>query len=83
MSEVHVSLTKRTFLSVCLVGCGHSSNSGIRELPAELAQLSSLWQLDIENLNVTNVPQDVRKEGIECLTVLLFYCNYPFKEKSS
>ncbi|KAM6942768.1 leucine-rich repeat serine/threonine-protein kinase 1 [Xenentodon cancila] len=40
-----------------------SSNPGIRELPAELGQLSNLWQLDIEDLNITNVPQAVRKEG--------------------
>ncbi|XP_044045411.1 leucine-rich repeat serine/threonine-protein kinase 1 isoform X2 [Siniperca chuatsi] len=40
-----------------------SNNAGIRELPAELGQLSNLWQLDIENLNITNVPQEVRKEG--------------------
>ncbi|CAJ1048538.1 leucine-rich repeat serine/threonine-protein kinase 1 isoform X2 [Xyrichtys novacula] len=40
-----------------------SNNPGIRELPAELGQLSNLWQLDIEDLNITNVPQDVRKEG--------------------
>lgn len=39
------------------------SNLGIRELPAELGQLSNLWQLDIEDLNINNVPQDVRKEG--------------------
>lgn len=56
----------RTFLSVCVVGSAPHSNSGIRELPAELAQLSNLWQLDIENLPVTNVPQDIRKEGIKC-----------------
>lgn len=40
-----------------------SNNVGIRELPTELGQLSNLWQLDIEDLNVTNVPQEVRKEG--------------------
>ncbi|XP_026149127.1 leucine-rich repeat serine/threonine-protein kinase 1 isoform X3 [Mastacembelus armatus] len=40
-----------------------SNNPGIRELPAELGQLSNLWQLDTEGLNITNVPQDVRKEG--------------------
>ncbi|XP_061591967.1 LOW QUALITY PROTEIN: leucine-rich repeat serine/threonine-protein kinase 1 [Cololabis saira] len=40
-----------------------SGNPGIRELPAELGQLSNLWQLDIEDLNITNVPQAVRKEG--------------------
>ncbi|CAK6975851.1 leucine-rich repeat serine/threonine-protein kinase 1 [Scomber scombrus] len=40
-----------------------SNNPGIRELPAELGQLSNLWQLDIEDLPITNVPQEVRKEG--------------------
>lgn len=45
----------------CLTDFG--SNPGIRELPAELGRLSNLWQLDIEDLNITNVPQDVRKEG--------------------
>ncbi|XP_060898698.1 leucine-rich repeat serine/threonine-protein kinase 1 isoform X1 [Labrus mixtus] len=40
-----------------------SNNPGIRELPAELGQLSNLWQLDIEDLNISNVPQDIRKEG--------------------
>ncbi|GLD46104.1 leucine-rich repeat serine/threonine-protein kinase 1 [Lates japonicus] len=42
---------------------GMVSNPGIRELPAELGQLSNLWQLDTEDLNITNVPQEVRKEG--------------------
>ncbi|KAM3625600.1 uncharacterized protein V6R79_014655 [Siganus canaliculatus] len=40
-----------------------SSNPGIRELPAELGQLSNLWQLDLEDLNLSNVPQEVRREG--------------------
>lgn len=40
-----------------------SNNPGIRELPVELGQLSNLWQLDTEDLNITNVPQEVRKEG--------------------
>lgn len=40
-----------------------SNNPGIRELPAELGQLSNLWQLDTEDLNITNVPPEVRKEG--------------------
>uniref|UniRef100_H3CMJ3 non-specific serine/threonine protein kinase n=1 Tax=Tetraodon nigroviridis TaxID=99883 RepID=H3CMJ3_TETNG len=39
-----------------------SNNAGIRELPPELGQLSNLWQLDIENLTITNVPQEIRKE---------------------
>lgn len=49
---------------VCVFGFGKNSNAGIRELPPELGQLSNLWQLDIENLTVTNVPQEIRKEGI-------------------
>ncbi|XP_036442121.1 leucine-rich repeat serine/threonine-protein kinase 1 [Colossoma macropomum] len=40
-----------------------SNNPGIQDLPAELGQLSNLWQLDIEELNITNVPADVRKDG--------------------
>ncbi|KAF7666866.1 hypothetical protein LDENG_00091190 [Lucifuga dentata] len=40
-----------------------SNNPGIRELPVELGQLANLWQLDIDDLNITNVPQDIRKEG--------------------
>ncbi|XP_034413550.1 leucine-rich repeat serine/threonine-protein kinase 1 isoform X2 [Cyclopterus lumpus] len=40
-----------------------SNNPGIRELPAELSQLSNLWQLDTEDLHITNVPQEVRGEG--------------------
>uniref|UniRef100_A0AAY4E7H3 non-specific serine/threonine protein kinase n=1 Tax=Denticeps clupeoides TaxID=299321 RepID=A0AAY4E7H3_9TELE len=40
-----------------------STNGGIQELPPELGQLPNLWQLDIEDLNISNVPVDVRKEG--------------------
>uniref|UniRef100_A0A671KYY5 non-specific serine/threonine protein kinase n=1 Tax=Sinocyclocheilus anshuiensis TaxID=1608454 RepID=A0A671KYY5_9TELE len=40
-----------------------SNNPGIQELPIELGQLSNLWQLDIEDLNITNIPADVRKDG--------------------
>ncbi|XP_072321953.1 leucine-rich repeat serine/threonine-protein kinase 1 [Eucyclogobius newberryi] len=47
-----------------------SNNSGIRELPVELGQLSNLWQLDIENLNITNVPPNVQREGT--MSVLAF-----------
>lgn len=39
------------------------SNPGLRELPPELGQLGNLWQLDIEDLNVSNVPAEIRKEG--------------------
>lgn len=47
----------------CCLTCSGNSNPGIRDLPAELGQLSNLWQLDIEDLNIANVPQEVRKEG--------------------
>ncbi|KAI4891045.1 hypothetical protein NFI96_008640 [Prochilodus magdalenae] len=40
-----------------------SNNPGIQDLPVELGQLSNLWQLDIEELNISNVPADVRKDG--------------------
>ncbi|XP_061613512.1 leucine-rich repeat serine/threonine-protein kinase 1 isoform X4 [Phyllopteryx taeniolatus] len=53
--------------SVCALSCLSelylANNPGIRELPSELAGLSNLWQLDIENLNISNVPQEVRREG--------------------
>ncbi|XP_048225127.1 LOW QUALITY PROTEIN: leucine-rich repeat serine/threonine-protein kinase 1 [Perognathus longimembris pacificus] len=39
------------------------NNPGLRELPPELGQLSNLWQLDMEDLHIGNVPADVRKEG--------------------
>ncbi|XP_053573569.1 leucine-rich repeat serine/threonine-protein kinase 1 [Bombina bombina] len=39
------------------------NNPGIRELPPELGQLSALWQLDLEDLNITNLPAEIRKEG--------------------
>ncbi|XP_042617266.1 leucine-rich repeat serine/threonine-protein kinase 1-like [Cyprinus carpio] len=39
------------------------SNPGIQELPIELGQLSNLWQLDIEDLNITNIPADVSVGG--------------------
>ncbi|KAL6112664.1 lrrk1 [Pungitius sinensis] len=48
-----------------------SNNPGIRELPAELSQLSNLWQLDIEDLNITNVPQEVQKEGATSVLAFL------------
>ncbi|XP_060709344.1 leucine-rich repeat serine/threonine-protein kinase 1 isoform X1 [Hemiscyllium ocellatum] len=40
-----------------------SNNPGIRELPAELGQLANLWQLDIDQLSVSNVPTEIRNEG--------------------
>ncbi|XP_036699621.1 leucine-rich repeat serine/threonine-protein kinase 1 isoform X6 [Balaenoptera musculus] len=39
------------------------NNPGLRELPPELGQLGNLWQLDTEDLNVNNVPAEIRKEG--------------------
>nr|XP_061819726.1 leucine-rich repeat serine/threonine-protein kinase 1 isoform X2 [Nerophis lumbriciformis] len=48
-----------------------SNNPGIRELPAELGQLTNLWQLDIENLNISNVPQEVRREGSAAVLAFL------------
>ncbi|XP_019359543.1 PREDICTED: leucine-rich repeat serine/threonine-protein kinase 1 isoform X1 [Gavialis gangeticus] len=39
------------------------NNPGIRELPPELGQLANLWQLDTEELNISNVPAEIRKEG--------------------
>ncbi|TRY84280.1 hypothetical protein DNTS_013412 [Danionella cerebrum] len=46
-----------------------SHNPGIQELPIELGQLSNLWQLDIEGLNLSNIPSDVRKEGVARLSL--------------
>ncbi|XP_067827754.1 leucine-rich repeat serine/threonine-protein kinase 1 [Heptranchias perlo] len=40
-----------------------SNNPGIRELPSELGQLANLWQLDIDQLNISNVPAEIRNEG--------------------
>lgn len=60
---------------VCVCVCSHMcvcppmmcvcalSNPGLRELPPELGQLSNLWQLDIEDLNISNVPTEIKKEG--------------------
>ncbi|XP_066094861.1 leucine-rich repeat serine/threonine-protein kinase 1 isoform X2 [Saccopteryx bilineata] len=39
------------------------NNPGLQELPSELGQLSNLWQLDVEDLNISNVPAEIRKEG--------------------
>ncbi|KAK3561718.1 hypothetical protein QTP86_012606 [Hemibagrus guttatus] len=49
-----------------------SNNPGIQELPAELGQLSNLWQLDIEELNITNVPADVCKDVCDCIDSVSF-----------
>ncbi|XP_066492192.1 leucine-rich repeat serine/threonine-protein kinase 1 [Tiliqua scincoides] len=54
-------------LSVCLLrGLSElylGNNAGIQELPPELGQLANLWQLDIEELNIINLPAEIRKEG--------------------
>ncbi|ELV13456.1 Leucine-rich repeat serine/threonine-protein kinase 1 [Tupaia chinensis] len=39
------------------------NNPGLRELPPELGQLSNLWQLDTEDLNISNMPAEIKKEG--------------------
>ncbi|XP_060116064.1 leucine-rich repeat serine/threonine-protein kinase 1 [Heteronotia binoei] len=57
----------------CLKGLSElylGNNRGIQELPPELGQLSNLWQLDIEELAIANLPAEVRKEGPK--TVLAF-----------
>lgn len=65
----------------CSLISSSNSNVGIRELPTELGQLSNLWQLDIEDLNITNVPQEVRKEGTVLNTSSLFF-QYVFALKT-
>ncbi|KAG8145150.1 hypothetical protein E2320_013516 [Naja naja] len=53
--------------SVCLLrGLSElylGNNPGIQELPTELGQLVNLWQLDIEDLNIGNLPVEIRKEA--------------------
>lgn len=49
---------KPTAARVCVL-----SNPSLRELPPELGQLGNLWQLDIEDLSISNVPAEIRKEG--------------------
>ncbi|KAM6202380.1 leucine-rich repeat serine/threonine-protein kinase 1 [Rhynchocyon petersi] len=39
------------------------NNPGLRELPQELGRLGNLWQLDVEDLHVSNIPAEVQKEG--------------------
>ncbi|XP_048338175.1 leucine-rich repeat serine/threonine-protein kinase 1 isoform X2 [Sphaerodactylus townsendi] len=46
------------------------NNRGIQELPPELGQLSNLWQLDLEELTIANLPAEIRKEGPK--TILAF-----------
>ncbi|XP_073917852.1 leucine-rich repeat serine/threonine-protein kinase 1 isoform X4 [Castor canadensis] len=47
------------------------NNPGLRELPPELGQLGNLWQLDIEDLSITNVPAEIRKEGPKAMLSFL------------
>lgn len=51
------------FMFVLVLSLARFSNPGLRELPPELGQLGNLWQLDIEDLNIGNVPAEIRKEG--------------------
>ncbi|XP_063170359.1 leucine-rich repeat serine/threonine-protein kinase 1 [Candoia aspera] len=46
-------------------------NPGIQELPPELGQLVNLWQLDIEDLNIGNLPVEIRKEGPKTILAYL------------
>uniref|UniRef100_A0A452HCZ7 non-specific serine/threonine protein kinase n=1 Tax=Gopherus agassizii TaxID=38772 RepID=A0A452HCZ7_9SAUR len=47
------------------------NNPGIRELPPELGQLANLWQLDIEELNISNIPAEIIKEGPKTILAYL------------
>uniref|UniRef100_A0A8C6QHT0 Leucine-rich repeat serine/threonine-protein kinase 1 n=2 Tax=Nannospalax galili TaxID=1026970 RepID=A0A8C6QHT0_NANGA len=47
------------------------NNPGLRELPPELGQLGNLWQLDIEDVNISNVPAEIRKEGPKAILSFL------------
>ena len=60
-----VSVCLVTGMCVCVTSvCVYAlSNPSLRELPPELGQLGNLWQLDIEDLNIINVPAEIRKEG--------------------
>nr|XP_028561642.1 leucine-rich repeat serine/threonine-protein kinase 1 isoform X1 [Podarcis muralis]XP_028561643.1 leucine-rich repeat serine/threonine-protein kinase 1 isoform X1 [Podarcis muralis] len=61
--------------SVCLLkGLSElylGNNTGIQELPPELGQLVNLWQLDIEELNIGNLPAEIRKEGPKTILAYL------------
>uniref|UniRef100_A0A8C6XCI5 non-specific serine/threonine protein kinase n=1 Tax=Naja naja TaxID=35670 RepID=A0A8C6XCI5_NAJNA len=61
--------------SVCLLrGLSElylGNNPGIQELPTELGQLVNLWQLDIEDLNIGNLPVEIRKEGPKTILAYL------------
>ncbi|KAJ7311344.1 hypothetical protein JRQ81_006960 [Phrynocephalus forsythii] len=47
------------------------NNTGIHELPPELGQLCNLWQLDLEELSIGNLPADIRKEGPKTILAYL------------
>lgn len=47
------------------------NNPGLRELPPELGQLSNLWQLDVEELSISNVPAEIKKEGPKAMLSFL------------
>ncbi|KAH0620056.1 hypothetical protein JD844_014594 [Phrynosoma platyrhinos] len=61
--------------SVCLLkGLSElylGNNAGIHELPPELGQLANLWQLDIEELNIGNLPTEIRKESPKTILAYL------------
>ncbi|XP_013924789.1 PREDICTED: leucine-rich repeat serine/threonine-protein kinase 1, partial [Thamnophis sirtalis] len=61
--------------SVCLLrGLSElylGNNPGIQELPTDLGQLVNLWQLDIEDLNIGNLPAEIRKEGPKTILAYL------------
>ncbi|XP_042331231.1 leucine-rich repeat serine/threonine-protein kinase 1 isoform X2 [Sceloporus undulatus] len=61
--------------SVCLLkGLSElylGNNAGIHELPPELGQLANLWQLDIEELNIGNLPAEIRKESPKTILAYL------------
>lgn len=59
-----LTLSSRTLAALMTFFCWSlNSNPGIRELPLELGQLSNLWQLEIDDLSITNVPKGVQVEG--------------------
>ncbi|XP_006872218.1 PREDICTED: leucine-rich repeat serine/threonine-protein kinase 1 [Chrysochloris asiatica] len=47
------------------------NNPGIRELPQGLGQLRNLWQLDVEDLHILNVPAEIQKEGPKAMISFL------------
>lgn len=60
----HVYVWVHTHMYSFLAGMCTLSNPGLRELPPELGQLGNLWQLDTEDLSISNVPAEIRKEGM-------------------